>query len=135
MRTEHHLLISLLGALPFIYIGNYIGALVFVAVGVFVDVDHLVDYYYTFGQVTLNPKKLASRLERKERRGQLSKYFCPLHAWELAAALSLLSFVHPWCIAAAMSLVLHLFMDAWGNHTSLFTFFLALRVVRGFRRN
>jgi hypothetical protein len=49
------------------------GALGTIAMGTFVDLDHLVDYAWT-------------RL-----RGAKSHYFAPLHGWELAIAISVLA--------------------------------------------
>lgn len=90
-----------------------------VAVGVLMDVDHLLDYYWWLW---------------KEEQGHVWLF---LHGYELAIPLFLGAWLwewHPVVLAAALAHLAHLVTDQFTNHVKPFTYFYAYRGLNRFRR-
>lgn len=89
-----------------------------IMVGVFVDVDHVIDILkgYAF-------KSVASRF----REGRLIILF---HGIENAVILTGLSIVFPFLIFPSISYICHIMMDVYGNNIPFRAYFYVLRVAR-----
>lgn len=116
--TYHFLLIIIFGAI----LGGFL-----------VDVDHLFDYFLTFGTTFHLDDFLTGRAFLISK-----KIFVPLHAWELVIVLSLLimnvkrKMLKYFLIALTLGLVSHLVYDAYSNDISLLGYSFFYRVIHNF---
>lgn len=90
-----------------------------VAVGVLMDVDHLLDYYWWLW---------------REQRDYVWLF---LHGYELAVLLFLAAWLwewHPVALAAGLAHLVHLVTDQFTNHVRPLTYFYTYRALHRFRR-
>ena len=85
-------------------------------VGVFMDVDHLYDYYQWY------------------IKGRPNKIYLWFHAWEYSIiGLALLPwFYHPLLLAAVLAHLAHVITDHLHNHLSPLGYSLSYRIIKGF---
>lgn len=99
--------------------------------GVFIDLDHLFDYYANH-RFTFKIKRIYCACLRI----RFKKLYLLLHAYELVIAFWVLIFVlrlsNPWK-AAAIGITQHMIFDQLCNPMSRFGYFLSYRVAKGFR--
>ncbi|MBD3426756.1 MAG: hypothetical protein GF409_05955 [Candidatus Omnitrophica bacterium] len=106
-----HAVISIMLAAFFYFLTRkWTWALLAIAGGVFIDLDHLFDYFRFFGfrfslRDFFDHKYLAS-----------GKCFILLHSWEVIAAAWLVSVLVEWMVPVATGMSLHLLVDYLYSH-------------------
>jgi len=97
--------------------------------GVFIDIDHFMDYYKTFGiRFILN--RFLYELGVNAR-----KFYVIFHSWELIFILWLISGKVQWCVPLATGMTLHLIVDQIIHHLSEPLFYFVLyRWFHGFEK-
>lgn len=133
MDFSEHLILSGAGsAAIFTGGGGWEAAVAFSATGVFIDLDHLVDYWRETGFNTDVPRFMNYFSTRQPRHLLLF-----LHAWELIAAalIACLLMATPpgWMIWGMAGWFLHLLLDQKYNHLHKFTYFFFYRLRHGFK--
>ncbi len=140
MKARYHVLMSLTLAIPFAVAGSYWGSLMCILSGIFIDVDHQLDFYLLFGRFTLSMTELSEGLKEHNK----PTFFCPLHSWEFIILLALLSYWHSMFIGTVVSVTAHLIADIIFNkreELDLLRFFFLyrarseLKLYEKFRRN
>ncbi len=144
MKARHHVALSATLSLPFLFIGEYWMALTCLLFGIFIDVDHQLDFYLLFGRFTWSITELSEELKEHNKPA----FFCPLHSLEFIILLVLLSCWFDMFIGAVVSVTAHLITDVLFNKREeldseldpLRSFFLyrargELRLYEEFRRN
>ena len=98
--------------------------------GVFIDLDHLYDYYREHG-FTLNPMDVYRGCSEMD----LTKVFLFFHSYELLAVLWVSIFVFSlsklW-VAGAIGLTQHMIFDQIFNPINKYGYFLSYRIAKGF---
>lgn len=125
MKSRHHLFVTLFLVVPYIIIGEYFMALLSLVFGVFIDVDHSIDYYIAHGEWTVSPTKLSNM-------NNLDIRYLFLHSWELVILMIGLSLWKWSFFGVTMAVVLHLYMDHLGNKISFKQLWLIWRIKNGF---
>lgn len=118
MSPPGHAVISAgVGAVVWAFTRSVSAAVTALAVGVLMDVDHLVDYYFWLW---------------KERTTHL---WLVLHWYELAIPMFLATWLsgwHPMLLAATLAYLAHMLTDQFTNRLEPFTYFMTYRATRGF---
>ena len=91
-----------------------------IVVGVFVDVDHIIDYW-------INGWLVFVSLGRRFREGRM---FLVLHGIENAVILAGVSVLFPFLIFPTISYICHMTMDIYGNGTPIRAYFYTVRFGR-----
>lgn len=113
-----HFLFTLIGAfLIWNYSYNPIFSLMFVLGGIFIDLDHLIDYFLYFKFSFFDIKKFLKGEYMKS-----GKIFLFLHSWELVLLLYLISylFMLPEIAFLAFGMTIHLIIDNYKRHKKAF---------------
>ncbi len=143
MKARYHVALSVALSLPFLFVGEYWMALTCLLFGIFIDVDHQLDFYLLFSRFTWSITELSEQL--KEHNNPV--FFCPLHSYEFIILLALLSCWFDMFIGAVVSVAVHLTTDILFNkreereELDLLKFFFLYRVrdelklYEEFRRN
>ena len=133
MKVVNHTAISLiLGAALYTYLESFSCFLWVLITGIFIDIDHYIDYAISRG-MTLNPKKISDAL----RCDYLSfkKIILFLHSYELVIILWLAIFIFGlnsiWKCAAT-GFTAHLFLDQAFNPVKPLGYFLSFRIANNF---
>jgi hypothetical protein len=134
MRPIPHVVTSgIVSALVWIWFKSFGCAAVSFITGVFIDLDHLVDYYSAH-RFTFSIKRIYCACLRVNFR----KLYLLLHSYELVAilwaAICLFSLSNIWK-AAAIGLTQHLIFDQISNPINTFGYFLTYRIINGFDRD
>lgn len=107
-------------------------AVISFAAGVFIDLDHVLDYYMNLG-FTLNLKKMYDACHQM----RLLRLYLVLHSYELLmllwGSIFIFSLSHYW-IALAIGLTQHMIVDQITNPIKRFGYFLSYRILRKFKR-
>ncbi|MDD5750629.1 MAG: hypothetical protein PHU56_03205 [Candidatus Pacebacteria bacterium] len=138
MKPFRHIVASaLLGLMFLIFIRPFWAALAAFLAGVFIDLDHLIDFW------ALKPDNLFSVkdfLDSEKHDRQAKWVFVFLHSWELIAALWLLAFIGHWptlVTALAAGFTLHMIMDIANLRSPKMhplTYSLIFRAVKKFKK-
>lgn len=139
MRPIWHIITSfILGIIIFFFTRSLIAGLAAFVVGVFIDLDHLIDYWI------LKPKRpfsIRDFLDCEKSDAQKKWIFLLLHGWEWAALLVVAAWLSGWntlLIAIFLSVVLHLVLDTCyiikATDFSPSVYFVVLRAIRGFKK-
>ena len=133
MKVTGHAVISLAGAGILYKLTDSFGVFLWVLImGVFIDIDHYVDYIRENG-VSLNPKKVYSACE--EGHIYFKKLMLFFHSYELMLILWLAIFMLDlgavWKYAA-LSFSLHLLLDQMANPVVPFAYFFSFRAANSF---
>jgi hypothetical protein len=128
--------IAVSGVISFIvwaYFKSFGCALVSFATGVFIDLDHLVDYYANH-RFTLSAKRIYCACIRI----RFKRLLLLLHSYEILLALWIAIYVFSlsdiWK-AAAIGLTQHVIFDQVTNPINTFGYFLTYRMAMGFSRD
>ena len=111
MKARYHVALSAALSLPFLFVGECWMALACLLFGIFIDVDHQLDFYLLFGRFTWSITELSEEL--KEHNNPV--FFCPLHSLEFIILLVLLSWWFGMFIGAVVSVTAHLITDVLFN--------------------
>jgi hypothetical protein len=130
---SEHLIISSAGSAAILAGGGgYEAAAAFGVMGVFIDFDHLADYWPQTGFNT-DVRRFMGFFHRRQNQRMLLF----LHAWEwcLGTLLGLLILgCHlAWPYWACIGWFVHLLLDQRFNHLHPFAYFFMFRVQRGFK--
>ncbi|MBI2600645.1 hypothetical protein HYW42_01715 [Candidatus Daviesbacteria bacterium] len=104
-----------------------------VVASMFLDIDHFIDYFYAYG-LNINLTNIISG----DYFDITNRVFVPLHSWEIAIVLFILSkrksFVRYKTILLSLSLGVfgHLLVDQIDHNQPLGFYFLIVRVYHGF---
>lgn len=119
MAPQGHAIISAgIGVVIWAFTRSVTAGATAVAVGVFMDLDHLLDYYFWLW---------------KEKRRYL---WLVLHGYELIVPMFLVSWLSGWnpiILAATLAHLGHLVTDQFTNNPPTFTYFLSYRFAKRFR--
>lgn len=133
MPVAHVVASGVISALVGLFFKSFGCAAVSFITGVFIDLDHLFDYYISH-RFTLNVKRIycACRMIRFRR------LFILLHSYELIAllwiAIYILSLSNIWK-AAAIGLTQHMILDQIANPINKYGYFLTYRLMNRFKRD
>lgn len=111
MKARHHVLLSVILSLLFLFVDEYWMALTCLLFGTFIDVDHQLDFYLLFGRFTWSITELSEELKEHNNPA----FFCPLHSLEFIILLVLLSWWFDMFIGAVVSVTAHLITDVLFN--------------------
>lgn len=129
MQSRYHIMLSGGVSLAiFIMVEDPFAALSCFIVGVFMDVDHLVDYWIMTGELTGNTTKLLNTI------GPYELVFIPFHSWELLVVMMILTPVYPILWGSTIGFFFHMLGDVMFNHARLEGFLLMYRVNVGWRK-
>lgn len=132
MELKEHILISIPGAVVYYFLfKSWEAAFVFFGVGVFMDVDHLIDYYATRG-INLNVKDFF----HSSRCLAYKKYHLFFHSYELLPLLLLAFIFHRnilW-LGAMGGFLLHMILDQIDNPVYKGTYFFLYRWKKEFEK-
>jgi hypothetical protein len=126
MKISHHAVVSLVvSALVWLWLRSAAAALACFLAGVFVDVDHLLDYVWRHG-ARIRPRHLFRVFETEV----FDNIFIFLHAWEwILVALVILWLLdwQPVMVGLAIGFSVHLALDQLVNRHSPWSYFLTYR--------
>jgi len=121
MKARYHVALSVALSLPFLSIGEHWMALTCLLSGIFIDVDHLVDYYVSHGKFTLSITELSNEMDT-------DMYICPLHSWEFLTLLFLFSLRFNFLVGAVWGVLTHIIADMITNPIHFRNVFLVVRM-------
>jgi hypothetical protein len=131
MRHKYHLILSpLVAAIFFLFTRSLIPSIICLFVGVFIDLDHLIDFWvhskkFSFG------KDFFDYFYKAEFR----KIYLVFHSVELIPFIYFLGnflFGKSMTYAILLGFIVHLFLDYIGNSKNPFSYFLIYRILVGF---
>ena len=125
MRSIHHQIISLiLAILCYWRTGSIFISFLTFFIGVFIDIDHGLDYYLGCRKITLSPTELS-----KDRE----KSYLIFHAVEYILFSVPIIIIFPYYLPVFLSYFIHLVMDCFSNVNILFRYFIAYRIVNNWK--
>ncbi|PIU15442.1 hypothetical protein COT20_01680 [bacterium (Candidatus Gribaldobacteria) CG08_land_8_20_14_0_20_39_15] len=139
MKPMQHLIFSgILGLGFLIFIRPFWAALIAFSSGIFIDLDHLIDFWALKPAKPFNVKDF---LHSEKYNCQKKWLFVFLHNWESIIGLWLWAYFGHWSTivtALAAGLTLHLIMDianlrSYKMHP--FAYFLIFRLIKGFKKD
>ena len=140
MSPGAHIIVSLSAgaALWFITQSLFAGLLCFVT-GVFVDIDHALEYAIHFGWKDISIAKIYQACEEttlQQGEHQFKKFYVILHAVEIAFALWAVALLtkNVYLLAVAVGYSTHLVMDSIRKRR-LYPYFIVWRMVKRFDYN
>ena len=136
MRPAKHLAASAaFGAGVYFLTGDGGHAAAAGAGGVLIDLDHIWDFYREWG--FWDGLRRMAENSVHGRRHKVARLYLLLHSWDVLLALALLAVFGPgnfYLLSAVLGGAMHLLFDQFVNPVRAFSYFLAYRISRGFRR-
>lgn len=133
MRVREHILASSTLAIVFYYFTHSAaGAATAFLSGVFIDLDHLFDFWIT---KPAHPFSIKEFMHPCEYMRQNRKVYVFLHNYELVILLWILTWHfnwHPIIFGLAAGATLHLILDDIGNELITFSYFFIYRAAKKF---
>ena len=129
MQSRYHILLS--GGISLallIMVKDPFAATTCFLMGVFMDMDHLVDYWMETGKLTWKINELLDAIWKSEL------VFIPLHSWELLLVMMILTPTYPFLLGATMGFLFHMIADLATNHAKFEGFLIMYRVNVGWRK-
>lgn len=134
MKPINHVILSGgVSAVFGLWMQSFWGIVVCFLSGIFIDLDHHLDYFLERKELPLSYKKLVDFLENDHR----SKLYLVLHSYELIALLWVSIFyfqLNAVWLGAAIGFTAHIFCDEIVNPLRPLSYFLTYRVKHNFRR-
>ncbi|MFH1038717.1 MAG: hypothetical protein V1789_08645 [PVC group bacterium] len=128
MKLHHHTVLSLVSSgAVYVLSRSRTAALACFLSGIFIDLDHLFEYYYYFGRRRLSVREFF----RAADEHIYNKFFLFLHSYELAAVLWILSLAvlrRPWAWGFSLGFALHIIADHLYNPCAPGTYLLFFRI-------
>lgn len=139
MRPIWHTLSSFVLAVAIFFFTRFLGAaVVALLAGVFIDSDHLIDYWALKPQ---RPFSVRDFLDSEKYNKQAKFFFLFLHGWEWLALLIIFTWVSGWnviLLSLTLSVVLHLALDCYNQindkKANPLAYFFFFRVLKGFNK-
>jgi len=138
MRVQAHIAASLsLAALFWFFTKSIYAAVICLATGIFMDIDHIIDYAINFGWKGITLKKVYEASEetcRNPGEGGFPRIYLIFHMHELMIILWLLFFYtnNIYLLAFTVGYSVHLIMDSMRSIVNLYSYFLIWRIIKGF---
>lgn len=133
MKVKHHLISSgVISSVVYLVTNSPVNAVTSFAAGVFIDLDHLFDYYANFG-FTYRLKEIYRALADVK----LKKVYLFLHSIELLIVFWVFIFLIPLksiYLAVAIGMTQHVFFDFLYNPVIPRGYFLFYRINKNFMR-
>lgn len=98
--------------------------------GVFIDIDHFIDYFREFG-FNINVPKFFQVFKGKN----INRVWIPLHSWELFGMMLFFSWLgqgNNWMIGLITGYFLHMILDQLFNKPGPWSYFLVFRYTKKF---
>ena len=134
MKPTHHVIISGGVSIAFAFwVKSWTAVCACFLSGIFIDLDHHLDYFLERKELPLSYKKLVDFLENDHR----SRLYLVLHSYELIALLwaSIFYFqLNAVWLGAAIGFTTHIFCDEIVNPLRPLSYFLTYRVKHNFCR-
>ncbi len=133
----HFVTSSILAVVIFLITRSLSASLLVVLVGVFIDLDHLIDFW---AMKPKNPFSVRDFLDCEKYNEQRKYIFIFAHAWEWVIALLVLGYLLAWPLlltALTLTITLHLLLDIYNVITKAvpwWTYSFILRAIKGFRK-
>ncbi|MBI4846271.1 MAG: hypothetical protein HY810_07355 [Candidatus Omnitrophica bacterium] len=137
MKPSRHIIASLFaGTTVAFFIKDYFAGIICFIFGVFIDIDHVIEFFIHRGFSCLNIKKIYDffSIANNERRQPFEKLYLLFHCNEIAILLWVIMIYtnNYYIMAMSVGYTLHLIMDTkTGSVPAMFYFFL-WRMLRGF---
>lgn len=132
MTLVQHSALSAVGAVPAFILGGPASAAAFFIVGVFIDLDHVLEYWL---QVAFpSPKRLKHFFSWFSEK-QSKKLWLVLHAWEWVAAGFVIVFIFDlpaWIVWGLAGWTFHLVLDQLSNGMHPLGYFFVFRYLKNF---
>lgn len=129
MKSRYHILLSLIISITlFIMVKDLFAAITCFISGVFIDVDHLVDYWMLTGKLTRSTSELMETIEPYDL------IFIPLHSWEILLTLMLLTPLYPILYGSTIGFLFHMIADLAFNHAKIEGYLFMYRVNQNWRK-
>jgi hypothetical protein len=131
LPTAHVIISAVLGFGVYKYTGSTPAGLSTFLSGVFIDLDHHIDYWIANGKIPLSYKKLFNFFEH----GTYTKVFIIFHSWELLAilwgAIMLFHLGSLW-LGVAIGISVHMLCDQIANPLKPLGYFMVYRIKHKF---
>jgi len=138
MKPLYHLVASsFLGIAILVITKSYPAALAAFLAGIFIDLDHLIDFWALESR---KPFSIKDFLNAEKYDLQRKWVFIFLHSWELMAGLFIWDYFHHWPViltAITASMTFHLLLDIYNltdRKMHPLTYFLVFRIIKGFKK-
>jgi len=114
MKSRYHIAVgAIISALMYLYNYSYTWIFLFFVSTIFIDLDHLIDFYLETGRLTLNVTELSETLA--SRRYSL----IPLHSIEVVVFIMLISYFYLPLFAVSAGFIIHIYFDSrYNNNTT-----------------
>ena len=128
---QHATITTVLSLLLGIFWKNYLGVLLFWLGGIFIDVDHYLDYISETGDMRISLRRMEEFfLNLKEK-----KFYCILHSYELILIVLLLNFFYvksEYLYGLIAGLATHIILDTLFNPVRARFYFFLYRLNHSF---
>lgn len=138
MKVNRHLIVSLGagGAIWLFTQSLYAGIVCFIS-GVFVDIDHFIDYIIHHGINNTSLRRVYQACEQtvnREGEYKFTKLYLIFHVAELAILLCIIAIYtrNIYVVAIALGYSIHLALDSIGNPFFFISYFIIYRTLNGF---
>ena len=102
MRPIYHIIVSIcLGLAVFALTQSFLAFIIIILTGVFIDLDHLVDFWATRPK---NPLSIKDFLDSERYNKQAKYMFVFLHGYEWLIALIILNYIFGWPLLLASAM-------------------------------
>lgn len=127
MRPKYHILISIiLSIIVYFVTKSFFGAILCLFAGIFIDTDHLLDYW-------LHRKKIIidKRFFSEDYHIKFGRIFVLMHSYEIILALTILYNITRFTpiIGLTIGWLSHLLLDQLSNGVHPMTYFLSYRLL------
>lgn len=140
MKLPVHIISStIISLLLFNVTKSFILLIVTFLSGIFIDLDHFIDYFYTEGKIKIDIKDFFYKCDNF----QLKKAFLFLHSYEMIVLLMILTFLYPgnnFILGFTIGYISHLLLDIIYNFSlnilkgkdKFLLYFLTYRILKKF---
>ena len=133
---KHVIASASVGTILWIFTKSFYAGLSCFAAGIFVDIDHIIEYIVHFGWKGVSVRRVYQACEEttlREGEYQFTKLYLIFHAVEVALVLWIvLAFTkNIYLLAVTVGYSTHLIMDV-AKKRSLLSYFIAWRSIKGF---
>ena len=138
MRVHNHVISSVCaGWAVWFFTRSLYAGIICVLVGIFIDIDHVLDYMLHFGWRDFSIKKLFHVCQQtREKKVEIGfdRFYVFLHAHELLVFLWFIAIYtqNIYFLSAVIGYTLHLTLDCLGNSRHPCMYFLSYRIAKKF---